>query len=164
MNARMRNGWHRLPSGYDVEILHGIPLRISNNGRSAAISDEGLSAEASALADLPVDLGEWVAGEAPGELQAPLYVEGTAFSAVLARLARSSAALFVDRYHKAIDADDVDWDRLEYRKDFGRALEYCRLQPEAVDRDACFDDYVEIMHLETRRLARAVTPPPVEPE
>jgi hypothetical protein len=164
MNARMRNGWHRLPSGYDVEIRHGVPVRISNNGRSGAISDEGLCAETVALADLPVTIGEWTAGEGPGELEAPLFVDGGAFSEVLARLARAAAALFVDRYHKPVDAGDTDWDRLEYLKDFGAALGHCRLQAADVDQDACFDGYVEILHRETRRLARTANPPPVDPE
>jgi hypothetical protein len=83
---------------------------------------------------------------------------------VLNRLALSAAVLFFDRYHKPVDSDDVDWDSLEYASDFRRALQYCGLDRDDVDRDACKADYLETMHIETRRLAATAESPRVEPE
>lgn len=164
MNARISNGWHRLPSGFDVEIRHGIPVRISNNGRTGAVSDTKLCEEVRVAAGLPVMSGEWSAGERAGEREVPLYVASAAFPEVLQRLACASAAVFVDRFHKPVDAGDVDWDRMEYLKDFSAALAHCRLTAREVGQDSGFDDYVTTMHREARRLAQLRTPPPVEPE
>jgi hypothetical protein len=159
-----RNGWERLPNGFDVEFRHGIPVRISDNGRGMTVPEEVLLEEVTALGKLHVSLGDWEAGERAGEHEASLYVAGGEFTEVLRRLAASSAALFVERYHKAVDVNDVDWDRLEYLKDFETALECCRLSEGVVDRDSCFDDYLEVMHSESRRLAQSGDLPRVEPE
>jgi len=164
MSARIMNGWERLPNGYDVEFRHGIPVRLADNGRGSAVPGEVLCEEISALARLHVQLGEWTAGEKAGEREAPLFVSGSELPEVLKRLARSAAAVFVDRYRRPVRDGDVDWDRMEYLKDFRAALEHCRLAWSDVDKDACFDDYVATMHRETRRLARSKTLPPVEPE
>lgn len=164
MTVRIRNGWHRLPSGYDVEFRHGVPVRLSDNGRGAALSDRALGAEVTALGQLPVRLGAWVTGARPEEREAPLLVVGSAFPEVLCRLARSAATVFVDRFHKPVEAVDVDWDRLEYQKDFNMALDHCGLSAADVDQAAGFDAYVAAMHDEARRLVAARTPPPVEPE
>ncbi|MEA2094692.1 MAG: hypothetical protein U9P11_09040 [Pseudomonadota bacterium] len=76
----------------------------------------------------------------------------------------SSAALFVERYHKTVDESDVDGDWLEYLKDFRAAFEFCGLAWGDTDRDDCFDDYVEAMHCEARRLAQSGEFSLVEPE
>ena len=83
---------------------------------------------------------------------------------VLERLALSSAELFVDRFHKPVDKNDIDWDRLEFLNDFRKALNYCGLVWGDVDKTAYRDDYVETMHRETRRLAQQQDLPMVEPE
>jgi hypothetical protein len=160
----VRNGWERLPNGFDVEFRHDIPVRLSDNGRGLTVPEEVLLEEVTALGKLHVSLGNWEAGERDGEHEARLYVVGGEFSEVLRRLARASAALFVERYHKPVGDADVDWDRLEFLKDFEAALECCRLSERDVDRKSCLDDYLEIMHSETRRLARTGDVPPVEPE
>jgi len=159
-----RNGWERLPNGFDVEFRHGIPVRLSDNGRGVTVPEDVLQEEVTALGKLHVSLGDWEAGERSGEHEARLYVAGGDFSEVLRRLASASAALFVERYHKPVDAQDVDWDRLEYLKDFEAALECCRLSRGEVDDASCFDEYVDVMHRETRRLAQSGDVPPVDPE
>jgi hypothetical protein len=79
-------------------------------------------------------------------------------------LALSSAAMFIDRFHKPVDTGDVDWDRLEYLKDFREALDHCGLAWGDIDKDACLDGYLETMHRETQRLAQSTDSPMVEPE
>jgi len=163
-NVTVMNGWERLPNGFDVEFRHSIPVRISDNGRGMTVPEAVLLEEVSALGKLHVSMGEWVSGERAGEHEACLYVSGGEFTEVLRRLAASSAALFVERYHKPLDESDVDWGRLEYLKDFEAALEICRLTESDADRDACLDDYIEVLHGETRRLAQSGELPLVEPE
>jgi hypothetical protein len=158
------NGWQRLPNGFDVEFRHGIPVRISDNGRGMTVPEDVLLEEVTALGNLHVSLGDWEVGEREGEREARIYIAGSEFTEVLGRLAAASAALFVERYHKAVDDHDVDWDRLEYLKDFEAALEHCRLSESDVDRAACFNDYHDVMHRETRRLAQSGNVPPVDPE
>jgi hypothetical protein len=72
--------------------------------------------------------------------------------------------MFIDRFHKPVDAGSVDWDRLEYLNDFRAALDHCGLDGDDIDNDAYRDDYVETMHRETRRLAQSTDSPLVEPE
>jgi hypothetical protein len=163
-NASVKDGWESLPNGFDVEFRRSIPVRISDNGHAMTISEEVLLDEVSSLGKLHVCLGDWESAERAGEHEACLTVSGREFAEVLRRLAVSSAALFVERYHKPVDDSDVDWDRLEYLRDFRAALEFCGLAWGDVDMDACFDDYAEIMHRETRRLAQSGELPLVEPE
>ena len=163
-NASVRNGWESLPNGFDVEFRHSIPVRISDNGRGMTVPEDVLLEEVSALGKLHVCLGNWQSGERAGEHEASLTVSGREFAEVLRRLAVSSAALFVERYHKAVDESDVDWDRLEYLADFRTALEICGLARGDVDIDDYFDNYVEVMHRETRRLVQSGELPRVEPE
>lgn len=162
--ASVRNGWERLSNGFDVEFRRNIPVRVSDNGHDMAVPEDVLLEEIAALGKLHVNLGDWTSGERVGEREACLTVSDQEFAEVLRRLAVSSAALFVERYHKPVDDDDVDWDRLEYLKDFRCALESCGLSWGDVDMDACFDDYVEAMHNETFRLAQTGELPLVEPE
>ena len=163
-NASVINGWESLPNGFDVEFRRSIPVRISDNGHGMTVPEDVLLEEVSALGKLHVCLGDWESGERAGEHEACLYVSGREFAEVLKRLAGSSAALFVERYHKPVDASDVDWDRLEYLKDFRAALEFCGLAWGDVDMDACFDGYSEVMHRETCRLVQSGERPLVERE
>jgi hypothetical protein len=158
------NGWNRLPCGCDLELRHGVPVRLSSTGEAPEIPAATLSAEITALTGLHVSLGEWLPGEEAGEIQARIRVTADQFTEVLNRLALSAAVLFFDRYHKPVDRDDVDWDALEFANDFRRALDYCGLDWSDVDRDACKAGYLRTMHDETRRLAKATESPRVEPE
>ena len=163
-NVSVRNGWESLPNGFDVEFRHSIPVKVSDNGRGMTVPEDVLLEEVSALGKLHVCLGDWESGERAGEHEACLTVSGREFAEVLRRLAIASAALFVERYHKPVDDNDVDWDRLEYLKDFSTALECCGLAWGDVDMDDCFDDYAAVMHRETRRLAQSGELPLVQPE
>lgn len=164
INVTVRNGWERLPSGFDVEFRHGIPVRVSDNGKGLTIPEAVLVEEITALGKLQVRLGGWGSGEQAEEQEARVFVSGKDFTEVLRRLALSSAAMFIDRFHKPVDAGSVDWDRLEYLNDFSAALDHCGLDGNDIDKDAYRDDYVETMHRETRRLAESKDSPLVEPE
>jgi hypothetical protein len=163
-NVIVRDGWESLPNGFDVEFRHSIPVRISDNGRGLMVPEDVLLEEVSALGKLHVCLGAWESGERAGEHEACLTVSGREFAEVLRRLAVSSAALFVERYQKPVDISDVDWDRMEYLADYRTALEFCGLARGDIDMEDYFDDYVEVMHREARRLAQSGELPLVEPE
>jgi hypothetical protein len=156
-------GWTRLPCGCDLELRHGIPVRVSNVG-VPEIPVTALSEEIAAHSGLNVSVGEWLPGEEAGEMQAKILVNREQLTEVLNRLALSAAILFFDRYHKPVNKEDVDWDTLEYANDFRRALDYCGLDWDDVDRDACKVEYLKTMHSETRRLAETAESPLVEPE
>jgi hypothetical protein len=158
------NGWNRLSCGCDLELRHGVPIRLSSKGEAPEIPAATLSGEVTALTGLHVSLEEWLPGEEAGEVQARIRVTGEQLTEVLNRLALSAAALFFDRYHKPVDSDDVDWDTLEFANDFRRALDYCGLDWKEIDRDACKAGYLKTMHTETLRLAAATESPRVEPE
>ena len=164
MGHTVNNGWKRLPNGFDIEFRHAIPVRLSDNGEPATIPESVLLEEITALGGLHVRLGRWLPGEKTDEHEARIYVSGKQLPEVLRRLAVSSAALFVERYHKPIDKEDVDWDTLEYVKDLGTALDDCGMQWDDIDRHAYFDDYLETMHRESQRLAEQRETPLVEPE
>jgi len=164
VNVTVQNGWERLPSGFDVEFRRGIPIQISDNGKGVTIPESALVEEITALGKLQVQLGEWKPGERADEHEARVFVSGKDFAEVLRRLALASAALFIDRFHKPVDASAVDWDRLEYLTDFREALDHCGLASDDIDKDAYRDDYLETMHRETQRLAQSTDTPLVEPE
>ena len=163
-NQDVINGWESLPNGYDVELRDSIPIRISDNGHGLTVPEEVLLEEVSALGRLHVSLGEWVPGERTGEQEARLTVSGQEFPEVLRRLAVASAALFVERYHKTVDKRDVDWDRLEFFKDFRTAIKACGLARGEVGMQDHFYDYVAAMHQEVERLMQSGEQPLVEPE
>jgi len=164
MNATVSHGWEHLPCGCDLELRHGIPVRLSSRDDAPDIPTATLCGEIEAHTGLRVNLAEWLPGEEAEEVQAKIRVSGEQLAEVLKRLALSAATLFYDRYRKPVDRDDVDWDTLEFANDFRRALDYCGLDWNDIDRDACKAGYLETMHAETRRLAAATESPRVEPE
>lgn len=158
------NGWERLPNGFDVQFVHNIPVKLSDNGIESDVSKQVLAEEISALGELHVEIGDWVIGEKPDEHEAPLFVSTHQIKEVLHRLALSSAALFYDRYKKPISKRAVDWDEQEYHKDFGEALKDCGLDWGDLKQSKYHDYYIDTMHEETKRLAGLKDPPFVEPE
>jgi len=163
-DVTVTNGWQRLSNGFDVEFRHGIPIRLSDNGKEPAIPAATLTDEITVLGGLLVAIGDWLPGEDPNEHEARLTVSSDQLEEVLRRLALSSAAVFFDRFHKPVDEDDVDWDTLEYVTDYRTALEYCGLEGSDADKEAYRDTYLKTMHQETRRLAQSIDTPLTEPE
>lgn len=160
----LQNGWVSLANGFDVELHHGIPLRLSNNGLDIPTNDAQLVDEVKSLTGLSVVIQSWEASDEPGEQEAKLCVDALQFGEVLKQLALASAALFVDRYHTPIDKESVDWDNAEFARDFNHAADCCCIDPGEPDRKGHFTAYVTQMHAETRRLIDSGEPPPVEAE
>ncbi len=163
-HATLINGWERLANGFDVEFKHRIPVRLSDNGQGPILSDQILAEEVSSLGELHIEIGEWACGEKLNEHEAPLFVSHQQIKEVLYRLALSSAALFFDRYKKPIDKNDVDWDEQEYHKDFGEALEHCRLDWSDHTQIEYHDFYIDTMHKESQRLSKLDTAPFIDLE
>jgi hypothetical protein len=159
-----QNGWINLSNGFDVELQHGIPVRLSNNGLDIPSDDALLIEEVTRLSGLTVVISGWEDTDEAGEQEARLCVDALQFEQVLRRLALASAALFVDRYHTTIDQDSVDWDNAEYARDFNHAVECCCLDQGEMDRKQYFSIYVELMHAETKRLIDAGESPMVDAE
>ena len=163
-SATVRNGWERLPNGFDVEFRHNIPVRLSDNGKGLTVPESTLIEEITALGNLRVQLGRWQPGEKPGEYEVPVFISDKQLREVLERLALCSASMFYDRFHKPVNKDDPDWDRLEYLKDLAIALDHCKLDMSDIDQNVYIDNYVKTMHEETRRLSQLSETPLVEPE
>lgn len=159
-----QNGWVGLSNGFDVELQHGIPVRVSNNGLDIPSDDAPLVDEVSKLGGLTVVISGWEAADEPGEQEARLCVDALQFEQVLRQLALASAALFVDRYHTPIDKESVDWDDAEYARDFNHAVDCCCLDQGDMDRKEYFGIYVELMHAETKRLIESGESPLVDTE
>ena len=160
----LTNGWHRLNNGFDVEVQHGIPIRLSNNGLDIPTDDAELVDNVSQMTGLKVTIVGWHEGDTSGEQEAHLCVDPLQFEDVLQRLALFSAALFVDRYHTAIDTDSVDWDKAEYDRDFNQAVEHCGLESSDLNKDDYYKVYITFMHTESSRLIDSGIDPLVESE
>jgi hypothetical protein len=163
-NVATLNGWISLDNGFDVELQHGIPARLSNNGLDIPADDAELVTTVSAMTGLTVVLAGWENSQEPGEQESRLCVDPLQFEEVLRRLALASASLFVDRFHTTIDAESVDWDNAEYARDFNHAAECCCIDPGEINRQDYFTVYATVMHAETRRLLDSGESPMVDAE
>jgi hypothetical protein len=157
------SGWSRLSSALDVELLHGVPIRVSNSDTSAHIDEKLITDKISALTGLSVSVCDWISLSAK-EQEWSVYVDKKEFSEVLHRLALASAAMFVDRYHKSIGRNAVDWDSAEFNYDFNHALEHCGIPWDTLNKSAYFERYVTDMHEESVRLINSGIAPQVEAE
>ncbi len=153
MDAPLTHEWVDLPSGFEVELEHGIPVRVGNAGVLELPGDPAaLEEEIARETGLRVKVGRWEPVE--GELEARLTVSRDDLAEVLRRLARASASVFVDRFVKAYDETDTDYGRAAFAQDFSLALGYCGLQWSDVDQEPFYQDYLETFKAETERLAR----------
>ena len=157
------DGWKRIESCLDVEIEHGVPVRISNTNTRQRLNELSISYKIQKLTGLKVSVDNWI-NITPGEQEWSVCVDQKEFSEVLRRLALSSAAMFVDRFHKPIDKNAVDWDRTEYSYDFNHAIEHCCIPFNTLNKDYYFEEYIKVMHEESQRLYDEGISPAVEPE
>ena len=104
-DLQSHNGWLRLNSGFDVELIHGIPVMLSDNGLSGSGDDAELDDAISSLSGLRSIILGWHEAENSKKRETALCIDALQFEEVLRRLAVASAALFVDRFHKPILSD-----------------------------------------------------------
>jgi len=152
-SSAIQEGWCRISCGFDVLFERGIPIRVSDNGWSSA--EIGTTdAELLRCCGLHVHRGQWRFANTAGEFEAPLKIARHDFGEVLNRLARASAALYVDRFSGPIDRTATDWDREAYAYDFAAALAHCDLERGQINMAAFFPGYQRTMHEESVRLTR----------
>lgn len=156
-------GWSRIATSLDVEVQHGIPVRLANSDLTQQLNIEKITGMIRSLTGLKVSMHDWININAD-EQEWNICVDKKEFSEVLRRLALSSAALFVDRFHKPIDPTDVDWDEAEFNFDFNHAAEHCCIPYGTLNRKDYFDDYINTMHEETVRLIKEGISPLVDSE
>ncbi len=157
------NGWNRIASGLDVEVEHGVPVRISNTNKNRYLNERTISSKIHKLTGLTVSMEDWI-NITPNEQEWSLCIDKKEFTEVLNRLALASAAMFVDRFHKPIDRNAVDWDNAEYTYDFNHAVEHCCIPYGTLNKDYYFEDYIKIMREESVRLYEEGISPIVEAE
>lgn len=157
------DGWHRIESGLDVELQHGIPVRISNTDTSHRLDERTVSKKVHDLTGFTVSMHDWININAD-EQEWSVCIDKKEFEEVLHRLALSSAAMFVDRFHKVIDGSTVDWDDAEYTFDFNHAVEHCCIPYGTINKNDYFSNYIQAMHEESARLINEGVSPLVEAE
>ena len=163
-NLRTHSGWVRLKNGFDVELVNGIPVTLSNNGLAEPADDAELDDEISGLSDLRTTIVGWHDCENSDEQETLLCIDAAQFEEVLKRLAIASAALFVNRFQKPVGKNSVDWDKMEYDSDFNKAIEHCCLESTDYNKADYFAMYRDCMHEESSRLIEEGINPIVGPE
>jgi len=158
-----QDGWNRIASGLDVEIEHGVPVRISSKIPDDEINAQSISERVRALTGLRVTLNGRT-DISSDEKEIAVCIDKSEFAEVLRRLALSSAALFVDRYRRPIDNSAVDWDYAEYNRDFNHAVEHCCIPYGTLNKEHYFEGYIKTMHEESLRLIDEGITPFVEAE
>lgn len=163
MRNTVESGWNRMSSGLDVEVVHGIPVRVSSTNNTHQSDEIVISEKISALTGLAVSVSDWKC-ISTDEQEWSVCIDKKEFREVLHRLALASAAMFVERYHKPIDKNAVDWDSAEFDYDFNHALEHCCIPMGSVNKKDYIDRYLSDMHTESERLVAAGIAPFVEAE
>lgn len=163
LTGTSHNGWNRVTSGLDVEVEHGVPVRITNSHAKNHLNERAITNQVQQLTGLSVSIDDWI-NITPGEQEWSLCIDKNEFAEVLRRLALASAALFVDRFHKPIGRNAIDWDNAEYNYDFNHAIEHCCIPYGTLNKDYYFDDYIQTMHEESARLFEEGISPLVEAE
>ena len=157
------SGWRRIKPYLDVEFQHGIPVRISSIEPSRQLNKRAVSRKIHNLTGFTVSIQNWK-NVNTDEQEWSICIDKKEFNEVLRRLALSSAAMFVDRYHKVIDGNAVDWDDAEYNYDFNHAVEHCCIPYGTINKSNYFSDYIKTMHEESARLINEGVSPLVEAE
>ena len=156
------SGWHRVATGLDVEVQHGIPLHLSKTA-TANYDDASIINNVYALTGLTITTDNWIEHENDEQISS-VCINKAEFTEVLRRLAVASAAIYVDRFHKAIDRSAVDWDSAQFTFDFNHAIQYCCIPWGTLNKDNYFAEYITTMHDESNRLINQGISPLVEAE
>jgi hypothetical protein len=157
------DGWNRIAGGLDLKVQHGIPVGVSSSGNQSLLNNENISDKVFELTGLRVSVQNWI-NASNDEQKSQVCIDRKQFEEVLRRLALSSAAMFVDRYHRPIDRYAVDWDTSEFNYDFNHAIEYCCMPYDSLNKEKYFDKYIQTMHEESVRLVDEGVSPLVEAE
>ncbi len=146
------HGWVSLVADAEVFLEHGVPTRVWVAEEAA--NTAALAEEIRELTGLQVSFGPWEAAEEPGEREATLHVRPEYIGRLLEVLAHASAEAFYDRYRKAMDPEDTDFDEEAYAQDFNAALEYCGLHWGDVEKDTLAQSYLATLHRACEQIAR----------
>jgi len=163
-----QDGWKRIGTGLDVQVLHGVPVCLSHQENSAKkiegqLNSHTISDKVLELTGFRISLQNWK-DIADNEKESSVCINRGDFDEVLRRLALSSAAMFVDRFHKPLDRYAVDWNNTEFTYDFNHAAEHCCIPYDSLNKENYFNDYIKTMHDESVRLIDEGISPFVEAE
>ena len=150
MGRAFGNGWLSLPTQGEIYLEHGLPRQVWVP--QGAVDVTRLTDEIAEVTGLKTQLGPWEAGEEPG-MEASLGIAAEDIDQVLRRLAHASAETFYDRYHKAIDDDDTDFDEEAYSEDLNAALALCGLGWNQIDQPELRLGYRRALHQASAEIA-----------
>ena len=157
------NGWNRIAAGLDVEVQHSIPVRVACNRTGQQLNEQHIINKIYELTGLTVSVKSWL-DVTSDERESELCIDSKEFDGVLSRLALSSAAIYVDRFHRSLDSGTTEWTDQLYSFDFNQAVEHCCIPYKTIDKRDYYEHYVEILRGETERLVSEQISPLVENE
>ena len=158
-----QTGWKRITPALDIEVLHGVPVHVYCNDTVQPHNNRQITDKIHELTGLTVSVHDG-AKLSTKEHEWSVCVDKSEFEEVLHRLALASAAMFVDRFHKAIDDSAVDWNTAEFSYDFNHAIEHCCIPLGTLDKQSYFERYASVMRKESARLVETGISPLVEAE
>ena len=153
MGSAFMHGWVSLPTTGEMHLEHGVP-RVVRVAGTALVDVERMADEIADVTGLHVTVGHWEPSEVAGELEAAVHVNFEDIAEVLQRLARASAETYYDRYHRRMDASDLDFDDEAYAQDFSVALDVCGLHWGQIDPTALRESYRLALHRAADEIAR----------
>jgi hypothetical protein len=151
MGSAFVNGWISLPTQGEIYMENGLPRHVWVPHGPVDLAR--LTDEIAQVTGLNTRVGEWQEGVQVGEMEASLDIDAEDIDQVLQRLARVSAETFYERYHKAIDDEDIDFDDEAYSQDLNAALTYCRLDWSQINQRELRSSYRRALHQASAALA-----------
>ncbi len=145
MGQAFLHGWVSLPSQGELYLEHGVP-RLVRVADAHSVDVERLLDELADVSGLHATIGRWEADEDAGEMEATVQVHPEDVTEVLRRLAQRSAEAFYDRYHKPMDAGDLDFDDEAFAQDMNEALAVCGLRWGQLDERTLRFSYERALH------------------
>jgi hypothetical protein len=124
VKQNLHNGWGQIAPGIDVEFQHGVQLRIASQSSGQRLNEPHIANRVHELTGLTVSVKSWI-NAIPDERESSINIDMNEFDEVLTRLAMSSAAIYIDRFHHAIDSNTEEWIDEVHSFDFNQAIERC---------------------------------------
>ena len=116
----LHNGWSRIAPGLDVELRHGVPVRVACNNAGQQLNEQHITNRVYALTGLTAAVKNGL-NVTPVEREL-VCNDMTKFDEFLDRQALSSAAIYADRFHDTIHSNTVEWIDEEYSFDFNLTM------------------------------------------